>query len=79
MAKIDQSKTRKVVGQKLKHARKAMKKTIHSAATEAGIHPATLSKIEKGKVNFRFLTLVKICKVYDLDPKTLLDAMTLEC
>ncbi len=46
--------------------RNAKKLTIHGLAQAAGIEYALMQRIEKGKVNLQFTTLVKISKGLDM-------------
>lgn len=46
--------------------RKAKNLTIHGLAQAAGIEYSLMQRVEKGKVNLQFTTLVKISKGLDM-------------
>jgi transcriptional regulator with XRE-family HTH domain len=73
MPQIDPKNARKVVGDRLRLAREAMRKTIKDIAIEAGMDSRTLQEIEDGNVDFRILTLQKLCKGYKVSADHLLD------
>lgn len=73
MPKISPSDARKALGKRLRQAREQMKKTLEEIAIEALIAPKKLKDIENGKVNFRILTLNKLCKGYKVSVEYLLD------
>lgn len=73
MPVIDPTNTQKIVGQRLQMLRKNTGKSINEAASEAGLTPGALSKIEDGKSNFRVLTLGKLCRYYQVTLKDLMD------
>lgn len=58
------------IGNIIADKRKAMGKTLldfESGIGVAGIDSSNLSKIERGKSNFRFSLLIRICKELDLE------------
>jgi transcriptional regulator with XRE-family HTH domain len=73
MPPFDLTNAQKIVGERLRLMREAMMKSINEAATDAGIAPKTLSKIEDGEVDFRILTLRKLCKAYNVGLEKLLE------
>jgi len=73
MPAFDLTEAHKIIGERLRLIREERAKSITEAATEAGIAPKMLSKIEDGKANFRILTLGKLCKVYDVTLEKLLE------
>lgn len=70
--KIGPPGARKALGKRLRQARVQMNKTIEEIAIEALIAPKKLKDIENGKVNFRILTLNKLCKGYKVSMEYLL-------
>ena len=72
MPKISPPDVREALGKRLRLAREHMKKTIEEIAIEALIAPKKLKEIENGKVNFRILTLNKLCKGYKVSVEYLL-------
>ena len=73
MPQIDSENARKVVGDRLRLAREAMNKTIKDLGIEAGIDPKALQEIENGNVDFRILTIPKLCRAYKVSVRSLLD------
>ena len=67
------SKIRAAIGNKLCQIRKTKGKSIGQAATEAGVLARTLANIERGKVDFRILTLLKLCQAYNICMDKLLE------
>jgi transcriptional regulator with XRE-family HTH domain len=63
---MDLTNASKIIGERLRQIREAMRKSISEAATEAGVAPETLLKIEDGKADLRILTLWRLCKVYNV-------------
>jgi transcriptional regulator with XRE-family HTH domain len=55
--------------------RKAKKMSIHGLAQSAGIEYALMQRIEKGKVNLQFTTLVKISKGLDIHLDDMIDGL----
>lgn len=78
MQPIDPSYVRRQIGRKLQVTREAQGKSITDITVETGIRPGKLAALEAGEVNFRILTLEKLCRAYGLTiPQLLLD-LTLE-
>jgi DNA-binding XRE family transcriptional regulator len=77
MPQVDLTNAHKEIGKQLYKLRKAARKSIAEAATDAGIMPRTLAKIEDGEVNFRILTLGKLCRAYNVTLEELLEDSTL--
>ena len=73
MTAIILSNSRKILGRKLRLIREAGNITMEQVAAKAGISLGRLSKIEEGSVNFRILTLRKLCKGYDVTLEKLLE------
>ena len=72
MPKITPPHARKALGKRLRQAREQRKKTTREIAIESLITPKKLKDIENGKVNFRILTLNKLCKGYKVSMEYLL-------
>ena len=73
MPPFDFTQAHQIIGERLRLIREEQTKSITEAATEAGIAPQMLSKIEDGKANFRILTLGKLCKAYKVSLEKLLE------
>jgi len=56
----------KQIGIKLRELRQPSQKSIKEAAAEAGIDPKALPRIERGRADFRILTLEKLCRIYNV-------------
>lgn len=62
----------RTMGNKLLHFRKKQGKTQIEVAEEAGLSDRTYADIERGKVNMRIETLIKICDVLHITPNDIL-------
>ena len=71
MQEIDNELT--ILGKRIKGLRKERKLTLENLCYKNGLEPSTLSRIEKGCVEAKYLTLVKIAKSLDMKLKDLLD------
>lgn len=54
------------LGQQVRHHRKRMELTLRDVAKETGLGIATLSLIERGKVDCRYSTLRKLAQAFGL-------------
>ncbi len=70
---IDNEYFLKVFGKELQRKRKALHLSYRKMAQLCNIDHSDISKIEKGEVNIRLLTLVELAKGLDTAPKKLLD------
>ena len=61
------------LGQHLKELRKQKKLTLEALCYRNGLEPSTISRIEKGLVEPKYLTLKKLAKAYNLTLSQLLD------
>lgn len=55
------------LGKYLYNLRKNKNLSLSSVAYKSGIDPSTLSRIEKGQIEPKFLTLKKLFKTLDVD------------
>ncbi|MBR5304379.1 MAG: helix-turn-helix transcriptional regulator [Candidatus Gastranaerophilales bacterium] len=62
-----------ILGKRIKGLRKERKLTLENLCYRNGLEPSTLSRIEKGSVEAKYLTLVKIAKAFKIKLKDLLD------
>ena len=60
------------IGNKLFHIRKKMGMTQMEVAIAAGLSERTYADIERGTVNMRIETILKICKVLQITPNEIL-------
>lgn len=60
---------------RITEVRKAKGLTVHGLANEAGMEYAHVQRIEKGKINIAFTTLVVIAKGLDIEPDVLLKGL----
>jgi transcriptional regulator with XRE-family HTH domain len=60
-------------GARIKKLRKDRKLTLACLCYKNGLEPSTISRIEKGKVEPKFLTLFKLAEALNLDLKDLFD------
>lgn len=67
------SKTRQMIGKRLREYRKSKKYSIEELAHKCGLNPAHLGKIERGERNFTIETLDKIVTALDLSYRELFD------
>ena len=54
------------LGKKIKALRKAKKLTLESVCYKNGLEPSTLSRIEGGIVDPKYLTLLKIARAFGI-------------
>ena len=73
MTESNLANAQKILGEKLRQIREAGNKTMDQIAAAADIPPTRLLKIEEGTVNLRILTLLKLCKGYDVSIEKLLE------
>ena len=62
-----------ILGERIKRLRKEKDLTLENLCYKNGLEPSTLSRIEKGNVEAKYLTLVKIAKAFNIELKDLLD------
>ncbi|GAA3588023.1 helix-turn-helix transcriptional regulator [Flavivirga amylovorans] len=62
-----------VFGKRVKELRERRNYTLEEVDALCDIDPSDFSKIEKGKTNITFRTLIKISKGLNVNPKELLD------
>ena len=63
-----QSNELQKLGNHIKKLRKERKLTISALCYKNGLEPSTISRIEKGLVEPKYLTLLNIAKAFDLTP-----------
>lgn len=73
MTESNLAKSKKILGEKLRLIREAGNRDMDQIAAAAGIPSTRLLKIEEGMVNLRILTLLKLCKGYDVSIEKLLE------
>ena len=61
------------LGEHIKKLRKAKKLTLEALCYKNGLEPSTVSRIEKGQVEAKYLTLKKLAKAYNKTMGELLD------
>ena len=61
------------LGEHIKSLRKKRKLTLENICYKNGLEPSTLSRIEKGLVEPKYLTLLKLADAYDMKLSELLD------
>ncbi len=61
-----QSNELQKLGNHIKKLRKERKLTISALCYKNGLEPSTISRIEKGLVEPKYLTLLNIAKAFDL-------------
>ena len=61
------------LGLQIKKLRKQRKLTLETLCYKNGLEPSTVSRIEKGIVEPKFLTLLKIAKAYKITLSQLLN------
>ena len=67
------NKFKKLVGEKIARTRRAKKYTQAQLSYDAEIDLSTLSRLERGTLNFTIDTILKIADVLDVEPLALLD------
>jgi len=68
----------KALGRKLKKSREEKKISLNTFAFENGITSATLSRIENGVVEAKFITLVKIATALDIPLWQILEELNIK-
>ena len=63
----------KKLGNRIKSLRKQRKMTLCTLCYRNGLEPSTLSRIEAGIVEAKYLTLLKIAEAFDLKINELLN------
>ena len=63
-----QSNELQKLGNHIKKLRKERKLTISALCYKNGLEPSTISRIEKGLVEPKYLTLLNIARAFDLTP-----------
>lgn len=61
------------LGRHIKSLRMKRKLTLENICYRNGLEPSTLSRIEKGQVEPKYLTLLKLANAYDMKLSQLLD------
>ncbi len=61
-----QSNELQKLGNHIKKLRKERKLTISALCYKNGLEPSTISRIEKGQIEPKYLTLMNIAKAFDL-------------
>ena len=61
------------LGNHIKSIRKSKKLTLESLCYKNGLEPSTISRIEKGIVEPKYLTLLKLADAYEMKLSCLLD------
>ena len=61
-----QSNELQKLGNHIKKLRKERKLTISALCYKNGLEPSTISRIEKGQIEPKYLTLINIAKAFDL-------------
>ena len=64
------------IGAKIKMHRKRRQMSQSQLAQDAGTHKASMSRIESGKSNFTYTTLIRISKALDVPIKDLIPENT---
>ena len=62
-----------ILGNHVKELRKSRKLTLENLCYKNGLEPSTIARIEKGLVEPKYLTLLKLAKAFNLKLKDLLD------
>ena len=60
-------------GKHIKNLRLERNMTLENLCYKNGLEPSTISRIEKGQVEAKYLTIVKIAKAFKLSLSELLD------
>ena len=61
------------LGNRIKKLRKNKKLTLSALCYRNGLEPSTVSRIESGTVEAKYLTLIKLAEAFDLKIHELLD------
>jgi transcriptional regulator with XRE-family HTH domain len=62
-------------GARLSMLRQQKKMTIRDLSLASGLEPGQIERIEEGKVNFLFTTILALAKGLDTDPGELLETL----
>ncbi len=62
-----------LLGKHIKNLRLERNLTLENLCYKNGLEPSTISRIEKGQVEAKYLTIVKIAKAFKLSLSELLD------
>ena len=62
-----------LLGKHIKNLRLKRNLTLENLCYKNGLEPSTISRIEKGQVEAKYLTIVKIAKAFKLSLSELLD------
>jgi len=62
-----------ILGNRIKQLRKERNLTLENLCYKNNLEPSTLSRIEQGIVEAKYLTLLKIAKAFKMELKDLLD------
>ena len=62
-----------ILGKHVKELRKSRKLTLENLCYKNGLEPSTVARIEKGLVEPKYLTLLKLAKAFKIKLKDLLD------
>lgn len=63
----------KILGEHIKQIRIKRKYTLENLCYKNGLEPSTVSRIEKGMVDPKYLTLLKLANAFDISLSELLD------
>lgn len=69
---MSQAADLKRIGDRIRYERKYHYASLPAAAKAAGLPKSTWSKIENGKCNFTYSTLMKVCGAIFCDPSDIL-------
>jgi len=62
-----------ILGKHIKSLRKSRSLTLENLCYKNGLEPSTVARIEKGLVEPKYLTLLKLAKAYKMELSQLLD------
>ena len=62
-----------ILGKHIKSIRKRRKLTLEALCYRNGLEPSTISRIEQGIVEPKYLTLLKLAEAYNMQLSNLLD------
>ena len=62
-----------ILGKHVKELRKSRKLTLENLCYKNGLEPSTVARIEKGLVEPKYLTLLKLAKAFKIKLKDLVD------
>ena len=69
----ENNKDLELLGKHVKELRKSRKLTLENLCYKNGLEPSTIARIEKGLVEPKYLTLLKLAKAFNMKLKDLLD------